>query len=226
LIRGLKPGTTTIRATLATTPAIIDSCTVVVKPSKARIYLSPSCQVDNTWAHHSNCNEAQKMLRLSNRVYTYLQIRGFNVYGGRNNIEPAARKNESNDMVKLNPSGINLHICLHSNAPPSCQKVEIPGPEILFHSRKPKSRELSETIYEKLFSLYRQTFRDAKRRRGGTGLAAGENYLLEVRETNAIVAYVEVAYHTEKDDEEWMIKNMDTIAGTIGDGIIEYIGKH
>jgi N-acetylmuramoyl-L-alanine amidase len=154
--------------------------------------------------------------------------------------------NESDIVHRINDSnnrGADLHIALHSNGGTPDQTIF--GPEVWYAAqngtqpRATKSLELSNDIYDSLFTLYRKEF-PSMSKRYGTGVVqygTGNRRFAEIRTPNpseangtpgpiAVPSYVEVAFHDNEPDAKWIVDNMQAIAAAIGNGIIDFLNNN
>jgi len=229
-VRAIAPGEAKIKASVTsyitnsagntvTTIELDDSCDVTVK--KVKIYLSPENieKGKDMPGFEFYENERTRMIELADKVSNYLIERGYDVTIGRNDAPSkegkeyaSGRVTESNNMYDSNPNGINLHVCIHSNAGGGR------GPEVYTYNDT-VAEKLAQRVQDRLFALYKTSFPNAVNR----GLKV-DNYT-ELVYTKATAIYVETAYHDHLEDAYWIINNMSSIAEAIGKGIIDYINS-
>ena len=192
-----------------------DTCTVTVVPN-VKIYLSPENQnksSSNTIDFYGT--ERERMEQLAHALYSYLSYQlKLNVTIGDLTIgyEPIDAKERRDES---NTGNYDLHICLHSNAFDGIAT----GPRVFYLDSDIKGTKIAQNVYDKLFDLYKISFPNASKTDTKN---TGSDYL-EVRETNATVILVEVAFHDVVTDAHWIINNMQEIAKAIGNGVLKYI---
>ncbi|MCL2634996.1 MAG: N-acetylmuramoyl-L-alanine amidase [Oscillospiraceae bacterium] len=111
----------------------------------------------------------------------------------------------------------DYHVCLHSNGWDKTKR----GPVVYYSNDCKKSEALSKSILNPLTVIY-------DRDNIGVTKQAGlqTDTFIELGEPKAIGAYVEVAFHDNKADAQWIVRNLVKIAHAIGDGIYDYIHGH
>lgn len=233
-ITAIAEGTVTIKATAARHSNVTATKVIKVKAG-AKIYLSPENK--NKSYDHPDFKfygyERDQMILLTNEVSTYLSnlgydvIVGFNAEPSINNNYAEERREESNEMYNSNPNGTNLHVCIHSNAgSPGIQTIF--GPEIYYQNESNKnhfaSKNFAQSVYNKLFALYQESFPETQKRQGNGLIEDGKKGYIELQ-TKATAIYVETAFHDNLEDAHWIVDNRVDIAKAIGDGIIEYLNS-
>lgn len=163
----------------------------------SNIYLSPSSQTANKWT--DGTTEAERMQAFSDLVKKGLKAKGHTVYGSDNSLSLDERIAASNKL------SINAHVALHSNAGGG------KGPEVYYYEGSTKGKSLASNIESKLKSLYGSS----------RGLKTGA--LKETKETNAVAALIEIAFHDNSSDVTWMKDNKQKIADAIVSGICNYL---
>ncbi len=162
-----------------------------------KIYLSPSSQTENTGVGNYG-TEADRMQKLSNKVKNKLVELGHTVYGSNNSLSLTKRINASNNL------NVDCHVALHSNAGGGT------GPEVWYHSSSTQGKKLATKIITKIENVDSCP--------PSRGIKATTN-LVELNDTKAPAALIEVAFHDNKSDVEWMLNNMGKIANAIANGI-------
>lgn len=172
------------------------------------IYLSPSAQEFNIGVGDYGSEEF-RMNRIANFVESKLKSLGYTVY--RNNPNNSLRQivNESNS---ISPT---IHVALHSNA--SGPNANGSGPEIYANRQNTPGARLAQDIYDKIIEIYP----DKSKGRG----VLYTNSLYEVINTLAPAVLLEVAFHDNEEDANWIIQNEEKIAQAIVDGINNYFNN-
>ncbi|MCL2054137.1 MAG: N-acetylmuramoyl-L-alanine amidase [Oscillospiraceae bacterium] len=207
--------------------------------AKIKIYLSPSDQNRNVWGADEeqiaqlNTNESEQMREFALTLKEYFERAGFEVYlpdyyeyvtydNNKNPLtSPTKRINESNAL------GVDFHIALHSNA----SNTDRPGPELIYseHVLSSKSKQLSELILATLYDEYVSSgnattkVRDLKNSKQLNAEGKQQYNFAELREPNAVIAYIEIAFHQNKFDIKWMENNWNSIAIAITAGVNYYV---
>jgi len=247
-IHGTSPGVATITATIKefdvygstkNMQTFTDTCIVRVVRPRPIIYLSPEFMAKGPGAGNYG-NERPKMEELADKLHDYLQNQGYNSINGRRDIDEltAAAKDAFKRTEESNTLEADLHIALHSNAYNGIATrpvtfYTLPGTftyssanvnglthvvtNTVSQNQSNEGKALSESIQESLFTLYKESFPNA------TDRGVISNEFIELRAVNAVSSYVEVAFHDNLNDANWIMDNMSEITQTIGDGIINYI---
>lgn len=165
-----------------------------------KIYVSPSSQTANVGVG-SYGTEADRMQDLSNLLVPLLQASGHTVYGGDNSLTLSQR------IAASNNAGVDIHVALHSNAGGGS------GPETWYYTGSTDGRRLANEILYNLHLI--QGAATGRTVQSTTGYA-------ELSQTTAIATIVEVAFHDNLTDVNWMLSNWNNIAQAIRNGINNY----
>lgn len=172
------------------------------------IYLSPSTQQFNEYVNGGN--EEYYMNLIADRLAFYLDEAGICYY--RNN--PLMDVNEV--VIDSNTKAPVLHFAIHSNAAPESLSGKLMGTDVYYYPTSVQGRLLAEIVADNFKSIY--PYPDKVKTRTATNLA-------ELRRTTAPSVLVEVAYHDNEEDANWIKNNIDEIARNFADSIIEYLGE-
>lgn len=172
------------------------------------IYLSPSAQEFNMGVGDFG-SEEYRMNRITDIVEKLLKNQGYTVY--RNNPNDTLRKivSESN---RISP---DIHVAIHSNA--SGSGFEGRGPEIYANRKGTSGARLAQDIYNEIIDIYP----DPSKGRGVLFTSS----LYEIINTLAPAVLLEVAFHDNEEDGNWIIKNEGSIAQAIVNGINNYFNN-
>lgn len=162
-----------------------------------KIYISPSNQTENAGVGDYG-TEAERMQQLSDIVVPALENMGHTVYGGDNSLSLTQRIQASNK------ANVDCHVALHSNATPGGT-----GPEVWYHTNSNTGKRLAQAILDEIVDVS-----DCPPSRG---IKSSTGYR-ELNQTNAPAVIVEVAFHDNLSDVNWIINNMDAIGRAIADG--------
>ncbi|MEA4828252.1 N-acetylmuramoyl-L-alanine amidase family protein [Clostridium sp. JNZ J1-5] len=162
-----------------------------------KIYVSPSSQTTNVGVGNYG-TEAARMKQLSDLLIPKLKAKGYTVYGGDNSLTLTQRISASN------ANNVDYHVALHSNAGGGT------GPETWYYTTSTGSKALGASILTKLKQVPGAS----------TGrYNNGSTTYTELKDTVAIAVIVEVAFHDNINDVNWMLSHWDAIAQAIADGI-------
>ncbi|MCM1226488.1 MAG: N-acetylmuramoyl-L-alanine amidase [Clostridium sp.] len=179
-----------------------------VKEFTPVIYLSPSNQINNAYAA-GNTNEAGIMQRIGKRAKSLLEEKGVTVY--ISDVETPLQ-----DKIDFsNDNEITAYVAIHSNT--GSDTIAKEGAICFYDPNKYGSHELAKYIYNKVSAL------TPNEDRGVMNGAEGSDYLYEVAEVKAPDCLVEVEFHNEIGNANWIIENTDELGQAVADGIMDYI---
>ncbi len=168
------------------------------------IYLSPSTQENNLGIDDYGTEE-YRMNRIADIVERLLNETGrYIVYRNNPNDSLSSVVAESN---RLRP---DIHVAIHSNAGDGSAR----GPEIFANRQGTSGDKLANAIYNEILKIYPEP-----------QLARGVKYtdvLYEIINTLAPSTLLEIAFHDNKEDANWIMQNEEEIARAIVNGINEY----
>ena len=170
------------------------------------IYLSPSTQEFNPY--NGGGNEEQYMNLLADAMEPYLTASGIQFV--RNTPDMTA----ATSIAASNRGNFDFHLALHSNATGSgdgCAR----GSEVYYYPSSVNGKRFADIAAENLQMIYPLP---AKVRTVPT------TSLGEVRRTKAPSVLVEVAYHDNAEDAQWIRDNIDAIAANLTLSLTEYFG--
>ncbi|MGN0133691.1 MAG: N-acetylmuramoyl-L-alanine amidase [Anaerotignum sp.] len=172
-----------------------------------RVYLSPSLQEYNPFINGGS--EEQIMNLIADAMEPYLTASGIEFL--RN--EPEMTLGEA--IADSNANNVDFHLAIHSNASPESIAGTRQGPVVYYYSTSPYGREMAELIAEQM----RQIYPDPSKVQVLPTVT-----LRELRRTNAPSALVEVAYHDNYQDANWIKENIQPIARALSKSLAEYFG--
>lgn len=172
------------------------------------IYLSPSAQQFNEYVNGGN--EEYYMNLIADRMEAYLKEAGICFY--RNS--PLMDVNEI--VIDSNLKSPVLHFAIHSNAGPESLSGRLMGTDVYYYPTSVNGKLLAEIVADNFKSIY--PYPDKVKTRTSTSFA-------ELKRTTAPAVLVEVAYHDNVEDAEWIKNNIDAIAKNFTDSIIEYLDE-
>ena len=169
------------------------------------IFLSPSAQEYNI-GYGDYGSEEYRMNRIADIVEKMLRDQGYTVYRNNPNEKLSDAVRRSNEV---NP---DIHVALHSNA--SGEGFSAQGPEIFANRPNTPGDRLANLIYNEIMQIYPDPTK-------GRGVLYTSS-LYEIIRTNAPAVLLEVAFHDNPEDAQWIINNEDQIAQAIVSGINSY----
>lgn len=171
------------------------------------VFLSPSAQEFNPYV--GGGNEEYYMNIVTDALEPYL--RGAGIPFGRNN--PAR---PFTDAVRLSNEGTyDLHLALHSNAAPPSQSGTVRGSQVYYFPDSSESKRAAELFADNLRRIY--PLPDLVKTVPTTALG-------EIIRTKAPAILIEVAYHDNEEDAQWIRDNIDTIAENLAQSLGMFFG--
>lgn len=171
------------------------------------IYLSPSTQERNYFV--TGGTEEQYMNLLADKMIPYLDASGIRYTRNTPSMTAAS------SIAASNSGNYDLHLALHSNAAPESRYGSIRGSIVFFYPSSTKGRRAAYLIADGLKDIY--PFPNLVRAEGTTAIG-------EVRRVRAPSVFLELAFHDNPDDANWIIHNLDAIARNISLSLTEYFG--
>jgi N-acetylmuramoyl-L-alanine amidase len=175
-----------------------------------KIYLSPSLQENNIGVSPYGTEE-KRMNELADIVEGLLTDCGHIIYRNTPTMTLSQAVNDSTAKK------VDIHVALHSNAFNGTSR----GCEVFCHRVGGKGEKLAKSIYKYLEALTPTTDRGIKE---GYNYFAEGKHLYETAFTTAPAVLIEVAFHDNPNDAQWIINNMVDIGITIANGINDYAG--
>ena len=172
------------------------------------IYLSHSAHEYNI-GYGDFGSEEYRMNRIADIVEKLLKEQGYTVYRNNPNERLSQIVRESNE---INP---DIHVALHSNA--SGEGFSAQGPEIFANRPNTPGDRLANQIYNEIMQVYPDPTK-------GRGVLYTSS-LYEIIRTNAPAVLLEVAFHDNPEDAQWIIDNESQIAQAIVSGINSYFSS-
>ena len=170
------------------------------------IYLSPSTQEFNPY--NGGGNEEQYMNLIADAMEPYLAASGIKYV--RNTPEMTA----ATSIAESNKGNYDLHLALHSNATASGDG-SVRGSEVYYYPTSEKGKRFADIAAQNLQMIYPLP---AKVKTVPT------TSLGEVRRTKAPGVLIELAYHDNAEDAQWIRDNIETIAANLVLSLTEYFG--
>lgn len=175
------------------------------------VYLSPSVQDWNV-GYGNYGTEEQRMNQIADVVAYELDRNGLTLV--RNN--PSQTLQEV--VAQSNAVAPKVHVAIHSNA---SANGTARGPEVYVHKFGSDSERLARDIYSQLEAVAPADGFGVKE---GYTAFNGKGYY-ELRRTRAPAVLVEVSFHDNPQDAQFIIDHIYEIGVAIAKGILEYFGR-
>lgn len=172
------------------------------------IYLSPSTQQGNMYV--TGGSEEYYMNLVADALEPYLTANAIRYTRNRPDmtVSQIIRASNAGDYA--------LHLALHSNAAPEGRYGSLRGVDIYHFPGSRQGAAVSNITANNFKAIYPDPNRVTVR----TTTALGE-----VDRVKAPAMFIEIAYHDNVDDANWIINNIQTIARTIALSLTEYFGQ-
>ena len=172
-----------------------------------RVYLSPSLQEFNPFINGGS--EEEVMNLIADAMEPYLIASGIEFV--RNNPEMTLGE----AIAQSNNSNVDFHLAIHSNASPERIKGQMQGPVIYYFAGSEPGEDMADIIEDEFEEIYPDPDKVQ---------TIPTITLRELRRTNAPSALVEVAYHDNLEDANWIKNNIQPIARALSRSLAEYFG--
>ena len=170
-----------------------------------KIYLSPSVQEYNHYIDGGN--EEYYMYLIADAMEPYLTANGIDF--DRNQPEMTL----SQVIADSNAQPYELHLAIHSNASPDATAGQNTGAEIYYYPSSVSGKRFAEIIANN----YRPVFREP-----GEVRVIPSAALAELKRTKAPAVLIEVGYHDNREEAQWIRDNIDNIARSLAKSVAEY----
>ncbi len=172
-----------------------------------RIYLSPSLQQNNPYVIGGS--EEYYMNLVADAMEPYLRSSG--IAFTRNDPEQTL----SQVIAQSNAGDYDLHLALHSNAAGAANAGQVRGTDVYYYPGSTRGKRAADIIAENFKNIYP----DPSRVR-----TVPTTTLAEVVRTRAPSVLVEIAYHDNVQDAEWIRDNIQPIARNLVQSLTQYFG--
>lgn len=172
-----------------------------------RIYLSPSTQEYNPYA--GGGNEEYYTNLIADAMVPYLRASG--IAFDRNN--PGGTVNTS--ISASNSGKYDLHLAIHSNAAPERFSGSIKGPDVYYFRTSNKAKLAAEIFANNLKIIYPTP---------ALVTVVPTTSLAELKRTKAVALLIEIAYHDNEDDANWIKNNISSIGRNLSLSTCDYLG--
>ena len=172
------------------------------------IYLSPSTQEFNPYYDGSGSEEYYMNL-VADAMEPYLTASGIEYV--RNTPDMTA----ASSIRASNAGNYDAHLALHSHAAPPNMAGQLRGSDAYYYPGSERSHRLADIIVSNLKAIYPMPDRVTARPTTSIG---------EVSRTRAPAVLVELAYHDNPEDAQWIRDNIGLIARNLVLSLTEYFG--
>lgn len=172
------------------------------------VYLSPSTQEKNIGVGNYGTEE-MRMNQVADVTERLLKQHGLKVYRNKPEMTLAQVVDDSNSRKP------DIHFAIHSNAGSGNNR----GCEIYCHRFGGKGEKLARNVYSEIEPITPSSDKGVKE--GCNHFGQGKP-LYELAKTVSPAALIEIAFHDNKDDAEWIIYNIEEIGTAIAKGILKY----
>lgn len=170
------------------------------------VYLSPSTQEYNQYVTGAG-SEEYFMNLIADAMIPYLEQFGINYY--RNTPEMTA----GSSLRDSNSKNVDFHIAIHSNASGPGQEGRNRGTIVFYYPGSASGQRMADIMVQNMREIY--PLPELVRAVPTTSLG-------EVTRTSAPSVLIEVAYHDNVQDANWIQDNIDAIARALADSANEY----
>lgn len=171
------------------------------------VFLSPSTQEGNPYVNGGN--EERYMNLVCDQVIPYLFSSGIDYT--RNDPDGSA-----GDAIRLaNAGNYGLYVAMHSNAAPEAMSGSLRGSDVYYYRYGANSRRAALLFQTNL----RQVYPLPERVRIVSTTSLGE-----VTQSKAPAVLLELAYHDNPEDADWIRRSLPQIAWAIALSIAQYFG--
>lgn len=171
------------------------------------IYLSPSTQENNYFVNGGT--EEQYMNLLADKMVPYLDASGIRYVRNTPSMTAAS------SIAASNAGNYDLHLALHSNAAPEGRYGTVRGSIVFYYPGSARGQRAANIIADGLKAIY--PLPNLVRSEGTTAIG-------EVRRVRAPSVFLELAFHDNVDDANWIKNNLDAIARNLVLSLTEYFG--
>lgn len=172
-----------------------------------KVYLSPSIQEYNPYVIGGN--EEEYMNKIVDAMIPYLEASGIEYTRNRPDQTLSEIINESN------MGNYDFHIAIHSNAAAPAYATKMRGTDVYYWYNSVWGKKGADIIAKNFKEIYPDPSKVK---------ALPTSTLRELRRTYAPSALIEVAYHDNIEDAEWIRDNTEAIGKNLAMSLAEYFG--
>lgn len=171
------------------------------------IYLSPSLQPFNKYVNGGD--EQYYMNLVADAMEPYLRANGIQYVRSSRDMTLGQAIRQSNEGY------YDLHLALHSNAAPESLSGQLQGTDVYYYPASVRGKHAATIIADNFKNIYPQP---------NLVKAVPTTRLAEITKTNAPSVLMEIAYHDNPEDADWIRNNIDRIAANIVQSLTQYFG--
>lgn len=171
------------------------------------IYLSPSLQEFNPYIIGGS--EEYYMNLVADAMMPYLLASGISVTRNNPTDTLAQAINQSN------AGNYDLHLALHSNSSPEHLAGQLQGPDVYYYTTSTAGKRAADIIAGNLKAIYPNP---------NLVTVLPTTTLAELRRTKAPAVLVEIAYHDNYEDANWIADNINAIGYNLALSVTEFLG--
>ena len=171
------------------------------------IYLSPSTQEGNIYV--TGGSEEYYANLIADAMVPYLRSSGIQYTRNTKDMTAASSIAQSNRGV------YDLHLAIHTNAAPEGQYGLYRGIDVYYAPQSRLGRAAAEIFARNLKSIYPRP-NDVR--------ALPTTMIGEVTRTKAPAVFLELGYHDNEEDANWITSNIESIARNLVVSLTEYFG--
>lgn len=171
-----------------------------------RIYLSPSTQELNTYI--TGGSEEYYMNLVANAMVPYLTASGIQY------IRNYPYMTEQQSIDQANAGNYDLYLALHSNTAPANKEGTLQGSTVYYYPQSTDGRKAADIFAKNLKKIYPDP---------SLVKSAPNTTLRELTQTNAPSVYVELGYHDNLKDTQWIISNINEIGKNLAYSVAEFL---
>ena len=167
-----------------------------------KIYISPSSQPANTYAVGAT-NEQEQCRKIAAALEAALVRCGFTAKAGLSGTMYTR-------VAESNAFGADLHLPIHTNA----FDGKVAGLRIMVYRKGGEAEAIAQAIMDHLAPLTP----------GASDGISAQPQLYEIANSDAICVYVEVGFHDNPQEAQWIIDHTGEIAEAICQGLCSHYG--
>lgn len=171
------------------------------------VFVSPSLQEYNPYVDGGN--EEYYMNLIADELIPYLIASGITV--GRNSPEQTL----SQAINQSNQGNYDLHLALHSNAAPPSMAGQLRGTDVYYNPVSTQGQKAANIIADNFKAIYPNP---------NLVKALSITTLAELNRTTAPAVLIEIAYHDNPQDAQWIRDNIGEIARNLALSVTEFFG--
>ncbi len=171
------------------------------------VFLSPSLQEFNPYVNGGN--EEYYMNLIADEMVPILTASGIEV--GRNSPEQTL----SQAIAQSNAGNYDLHLAIHSNAAPPANAGNVQGADIYYSASSAQSTRAANIFANNFKEIYPDPSKVK---------TVSTTSLAEIVRTTAPAVLIEVAYHDNPEDAQWIRDNISEIAQNLATSVTDFLG--